>query len=50
MLLVLTVLPGMVNIYHLHSAETLLHPWLSTSYDQLVPDWWQRLYPITYYF
>lgn len=49
-LLVLTVLPGMVNIYHLHSAETLLHPWLSTSYDQLVPDWWQRLYPITYYF
>ncbi len=50
MLLVLTVLPGMVNIYNLHSAETLLHPWLSTSYDQLVPDWWQRLYPITYYF
>ena len=49
-LLVLTVLPGMVNIYDLHSAETLLHPWLSTSYDQLVPDWWQRLYPITYYF
>ena len=49
-LLVLTVLPGMVNIYNLHSAETLLHPWLSTSYDQLVPDWWQRLYPITYYF
>ena len=46
-LLVLTVLPGMVNIYNLHSAETLLHPWLSTSYDQLVPDWWQRLYPIT---
>lgn len=49
-LLLLTMLPGMVNIYNLHSAETLLHPWLSTSYDQLVPDWWQRLYPITYYF
>ena len=42
-LLVLTVLPGMVNIYNLHSAETLLHPWLSTSYDQLVPDWWQAI-------
>ncbi len=49
-LLVLTVAPSILNIWDFNTEGALLHPWLSKSYNQLVPNWWGSLYPITYYY
>ena len=49
-LVVLTVLPSILNVYNLTDTEYLLKPWLTSSYSQVVPDWWTNLYPLTYYY
>ena len=46
----LTSLPTMTNIYNFESLEWWKTPYLSTEYRQIIPDWWTRLYPLTYYF
>lgn len=49
-MILLTTLPSLLNIWNFESLETLRSPWLSTNYNSLVPDWWVTLYPITYYY
>ena len=49
-LLFLTMAPCIFNAYDLQTPTALLTPWISTSYTQIVPDWWTDLYPITYYY
>ena len=47
---VLTVLPSIFNIFDFQTPGALLRPQLSKSFSQIVPDWWQNFYPVTYYF
>lgn len=47
---VLTTLPSILNIYDLLSFNTIIHPSTSSLTNKLVPEWWEGLYPITYYF
>lgn len=49
-LMFLTMSPSVFNIYDLQTPMALLKPWISTTYTQIVPDWWTNLYPITYYY
>lgn len=49
-LLILTAAPSLFNIYDFKTSGALSSPWLSTSYNVIVPDWWGGVYPITYYF
>lgn len=49
-LICLTSLPNMVNIFNFDVADWWKTPYLSTEYRQFLPDWWTRLYPLTYYF
>lgn len=49
-LVCLTSLPTIANIYNFESLEWWKTPYLSTEYRQILPDWWVRLYPLTYYF
>lgn len=46
----LTILPSIFNIYDFRTTDAFIKPWLTTSYCQIVPDWWNNLYPITYYY
>lgn len=46
--LVLTALPGVVNIF-VFSREWWGSPSSSVDYIKLIPDWWYKFYPITYY-
>ena len=47
---VLTSLPSVMNVYNFKTAEWWLMPSSSASYNQLIPAWWDGMYPITYYF
>lgn len=46
----LTVLPSIFNIYDFKTPGALVRPWLAESFNQIVPDWWKNIYPVTYYF
>lgn len=48
-LCVLTVAPSIFNVYDFLTPDALIKPWLSVSYNQIVPNWWSSLYPVTYY-
>lgn len=48
-LFVLTALPSVVNIIDFATPGWWQQPSLSINYKRLIPDWWVRLYPITYY-
>ena len=47
--LVLTVVPTVFNIWNWHVDGAILHPWVTDTFDGLVPDWWTDLHPITYF-
>ncbi len=49
-LILLTCLPAVVNIYSLYSFEWIKQPSLLSSYNELIPNWWEGCYPLTYYF
>lgn len=49
-LLFLTAAPSVFNIWNFHIPGALFRPWITDTYDKLVPDWWKDLYPITYYY
>lgn len=49
-LIVTTALPGVINSFRFGSAEWWLTPSSSGAYNQLIPDWWTGIYPITYFF
>lgn len=46
----LTSLPSVVNIYNFSTENWWKTPYLSTEYVQIMPEWWTKLYPLTYYF
>ena len=48
--LVLTVAPTVFNIWNWHVDGAILHPWVTDTFDGLIPDWWTDLHPITYYY
>lgn len=47
---ILTSLPSVFNIYNLTSFDWLALPSSSTTMNTIIPDWWQGIYPITYYY
>ena len=49
-MLVLTALPGVVNIYRLLDLPWWKNPASSSAYYMIFPDWWTGIYPLTYYF
>lgn len=46
-LLVTTVFPSALNVYDL---DTITTPWSYTATNQIVPNFWTALYPITFYY
>lgn len=49
-LLVLTALPSFLNGFDLTTPGVLLRPILYDARTPILPNWWERLYPVTYYF
>ena len=49
-MLILTALPGVINIYQPLDLQWWKDPASSPSYFLLFPDWWTSMYPLTYYF
>ncbi len=47
---ILTSLPSVLNIYDLSSFNWLTLPSLSNKMYKIFPNWWQGIYPITYYY
>lgn len=48
--IILTSLPSLLNIYNLNSFDWWPLPSSSASMNKIIPDYWQILYPITYYY
>lgn len=48
--IILTSLPSILNVYDLQSFDWLAMPSSTTTKNKLIPEWWQNVYPITYYF
>ena len=49
-LILLTAMPGLLNCFSIESVAWWRAPASSDYYLPLIPDWWIRIYPITYYF
>lgn len=49
-LLSLTALPSVLNIWQFLNVQWWIRPSISQNYDFLAPDWWANIYPITFYF
>lgn len=49
-MLFLTTVPSLLNIYRFEDIQWWLTPSLSNEYTILLPDYWQTLYPLSYYF
>ena len=49
-LLVTTTLPTVVNIWSFTTKGWWANPSLSTVYNDIIPEWWVTIYPVTYYF
>jgi surface polysaccharide O-acyltransferase-like enzyme len=47
---ILTSLPSVLNIYNLTSFDWLALPSSSSTNNKIIPNWWQGIYPITYYY
>ena len=45
-MIALTVLPSVFNIYDFKTPGALIRPWLAESFTQIVPDWWKNIYPV----
>ncbi len=46
----LTVAPSIFNIFDFQTSGWWSNPAISDSFQNLIPDWWKFIYPITYYF
>lgn len=47
---ILTALPSVINVYNVHSPSLWELPTATKDMSKLIPAWWIKLYPITYYF
>jgi surface polysaccharide O-acyltransferase-like enzyme len=50
LLLILTVLPTVTNIFDFYTPGAIKNPLLTNGYQQILPDYWVGLYPVMYYF
>lgn len=48
-LFILTSLPSIVNIWRIFDLQWWVLPSSSSEYYELIPNWWESIYPITYY-
>lgn len=49
-MLFLTSMPQVINIFDFGTEGWWATPVISDSYDNIIPDWWTGIYPVTYYF
>lgn len=49
-LICLSILPTILNTYNLIDANWWLAPAFSNKFNNLIPSYWESIYPITYYF
>lgn len=49
-LLILTGLPGVFNSFDFYTQGFWTRPATASVYNPLLPDWWENIYPFTYYF
>lgn len=49
-LIFITSLPTVLNIYNFKVDGWWETPYISFQYQKLIPHWWTKLYPLTYYF
>ena len=49
-LIFITSLPTLLNIYNFTVSGWWSTPYISFKYQKLIPAWWTKLYPLTYYF
>lgn len=49
-MLVLTALPGIINVHRVFDLHWWAEPAGSSLYYKFMPDWWMGIYPLTYYF
>ena len=49
-LLLLTVIPSVFNSFSYLTPGALLNPTMTNQQDKLFPDWWEMIFPLTYYF
>lgn len=50
-LIILTGLPGVLNSFDFYTEGFFRNPAANVNYfNPLIPDWWENLYPFTYYF
>ncbi len=49
-MIAITSLPSVVNVYNLDTFDWLKQPSTMGAFTPLIPAWWTKLYPITYYF
>ena len=48
--IVLTSLPAVLNVYNFSAISWWVKPSSNMHAHQLIPDWWEGIYPVTYYF
>ena len=48
-LVIITALPSIINVYNFEAVSWWSSPNVSREYQQLLPQWWTALYPVTYY-
>lgn len=46
----LTALSSIINVYNFKETGWWNTPSVSTSYQKLIPSWWEGIWPLTYYF
>ncbi len=49
-LLITTTLPTLLNIWNFKTEGWWLSPASSGAYNDIIPEWWVIIYPVTYYF
>ncbi len=48
-LVIITSLPAVINVYNFEMLDWWRQPSNSRVYQQILPEWWTPLYPVTYY-
>lgn len=48
--IVLTILPSLFNIWRYDSLQWWRTPSINDNTTRIIPEWWEEIYPVTYYF
>ena len=49
-LFVMTALPTLFNIWNFRTTGWFSQPYSDNNFNDLIPEWWTGIYPVTYYF